>query len=212
MLGEGIALFGGALGIQFLQVERQLFYGLAHALLYPVELGAAYLGERGVAFARVFGENVHLLDGHVQDVAAAVFYGDVFLGAVGRFNLFGTRYSAYAVLFVDGVVADFGRGEHVAPAAAYAALDGLCIDVAAAHDGELCFVQNKALEKLLRAQAYAAHGGEAVGQGVDRDIPAVERVGKFFEPLNPAGEYEHAVAARAPVFDVLNEHGHRIEV
>ena len=114
------------------------------------------------------------------------------------------------MLFVDGVVADFGRGKHVAPAAAYALTDRFCVDIAAADDGKLSLVKDKALCKLFTAQTHAAHCIQTVGQRVDGDILGVEGIGEFFEALNAARKHEHAVAARPPIFYVLNEGGNGI--
>ena len=133
VFGEAVALLFAPLGIQLLQVERHLFYRLSHALLYSLELRTAYLGERGIVLPDILGEDIHLLHGHVQHVAALVFNGDVFLNPVGRLYLLRARYLAYAVLFVYCVLSYLGRGEHIAALAAYAlGLRRLRVHIAAA--------------------------------------------------------------------------------
>ena len=119
MFGKAKTLLFGALGVKLFQVERKLAYRALDPLLYPIEFGAAYLRQRGIGFAYVFGQYVHLLDGHIQHVAALVFERDVLLNSVGSLYFFCARYSAYAVLFVDGIVAYFGRGEHIPAFFAY---------------------------------------------------------------------------------------------
>ena len=123
MRGKDKAFLFRAFGVQLFQVERHRFEGRAHPLFDFFELRAADLGKGGRLLAHIAGKDVHLLDGHVQDVAAAVFEGDVFLGAVRRLYLFGARDSPHTVRFVHGVVAHLGGCEQVVALAADALFD-----------------------------------------------------------------------------------------
>ena len=115
VFGEGVALLLLPLGVELLEVERHLFEGSAHPRLDPLELRPADLGQRGIFAAHVLRENVHLLHGNVETVAACVFKGDVLLDAVRRFDLFCARDAPDAVRFVNGVIAHLGRDEQIPP-------------------------------------------------------------------------------------------------
>ena len=162
--------------------------------------------------ADVFGQNIHLLHGHVQHIPALVFDRNVFLYAVGGFYFFSARNFAHAVLFVHAEVAYLGRGKHIAAALFYALCNRLNVQIAAADYNCFTLVQNYAVRKLFTAYCNAAQGFKPVGHGINGQIFVCKRVGKLIVPRNAARERKHAIAVCKPAFAVCYKLRHRIQI
>ena len=209
IIGEDVPLSLLPLGIERFEVEGELFQRRAHARFDALELAAADLGERGRVAAHVFGQDVHLLDGHVQNVAVFIGKRDVFLGSVRRFDALDPRDPPHAIRLMYGVVADLGCKKEIA-ALLFDAAGGRTLgeEIAGADDGELALVQHKSLRQRLLAHGKPREIGQPRGKLCGREILLGERLSEFCRAFGRAAVHDHAVARPLPRFQIDDEVRH----